>query len=506
MGFGTRRTASSALPKVASDPSASIRESVGFLQGPRVFARGFSPTVAGVVVAGHSAGTVTTPPSRGKRFLKLAGMTASVAGNLAKTKVKALFQSDEDAASSREEANRESGNLIAKTLGELKGAVMKVGQMASIAEDVLPKEIAEALGKLQREAPPMPFEVIAEQIERELGGPPTSLFRRFESEPFAAASIGQVHRAQTDDGRDVVVKVQYPGVEEAVDSDLAQLKVALRASGIVNVGREALNASFKEIRARLHEELDYCNEADNVRLFRAFHGPRHAFVTIPEVVGERSSKRVLTLTYEPGDPIGKLDELGYTQVERDRLGHHMWLMMCAQVFEFGLIHADPNPGNFAFRRDGTLVMYDFGCVKRLRPEIITAYHDVILAGLAKQWDAVDDGLLRLGVRRADGPRPENEFYERWRDAFAKPFEASEVVDYAKCTIHDDVVKLIPASVKRMASFQPATELIFLDRMVAGHYGNLRKLEARVPGLSLAMKFIEPWHGTFVAAPEPGTPA
>jgi len=454
--------------------------------------------------AGHIAATVTTPPSRGKRFLKLAGMTASVAGNLAKTKVKSLFQSDEDAASAREQSNRDSGNRIAKTLGELKGAVMKVGQMASIAEDVLPKELAEALGKLQREAPPMAFEVIAGQIERELGAPPESLFARFDPEPFAAASIGQVHRAQTDDGRDVVVKVQYPGVDEAVDSDLAQLKVALRASGIVNIGREALNASFKEVRARLHEELDYCNEADNVRLFRAFHGPRHPFVTIPEVVGERSSKRVLTLTYEPGDSIGKLDELGYTQVERDRLGQHMWLMMCSQVFEFGLIHADPNPGNFAFRRDGTLVMYDFGCVKRLEPTIITAYHDVILSGLDENWDEVDEALLRLGVRRPSGARPENEFYKRWRDAFAKPFLASDVIDYREATIHDDVMKLIPASVKRMSSFQPATELIFLDRMVAGHYGNLRKLEARVPGLSLAMKFIRAWPGEFVAAPAPAS--
>ncbi|MCA9684276.1 MAG: hypothetical protein KC457_18920 [Myxococcales bacterium] len=110
---------------------------------------------------------MTSPPSRGKRFLKLAGMTASVAGNMAKTKVKALFQSDEDAAAAREESNRESGNLIAKTLGELKGAVMKVGQMASIAQDVLPKELSDALGKLQREAPPMEFTVIREQIERE---------------------------------------------------------------------------------------------------------------------------------------------------------------------------------------------------------------------------------------------------------------------------------------------------------------------------------------------------
>jgi predicted unusual protein kinase regulating ubiquinone biosynthesis (AarF/ABC1/UbiB family) len=454
-------------------------------------------------------------------------MTASVAGNMAVTKVRSLFQTDEDAEASRAESNRESGNLIAQTLGELKGAVMKVGQMASIAHDVLPKELSEALGKLQREAPPMDYSVIAEQVERELGAPPERLFSRFDREPFAAASIGQVHRATTDDGREVVVKVQYPGVEDAVDSDLTQLKIALRASGIVNIGREALNASFKEVRARLHEELDYTNEAENVRLFRRFHladpadpsaSPRHAFMVLPEVVGERSSQRVLTLTYEPGDQLTELSGKGlagkglagkglagkglagepYTQAERDALGRNLFTMLCSQVFELGIIHADPNPGNFAFRRDGTIVLYDFGCAKRLELDIIIAYKDLIEQGIAENWDAVDDALLRLGVRRASGPRPDDEFYKRWRDTFADPFLDVAIFDYGRSTLHDEVVKLIPASLKRMASFQPATELIFLDRTVVGHYGNMRILESRVPSYTLLARQLDAFSGSFVA--------
>jgi predicted unusual protein kinase regulating ubiquinone biosynthesis (AarF/ABC1/UbiB family) len=456
--------------------------------------------IARAVGGGHSGQTVAAPPSRGKRFLKLAGMTASVAGNMAKTKVKALFQSQEDAAVSREESNRESGNRIAKTLGELKGAVMKVGQMASIAHDVLPKELSEALGKLQREAPPMDYEVIAEQVERELGAAPDVLFARFDKQPFAAASIGQVHRATTDDGRDVVVKVQYPGVEDAVDSDLGQLKLALLASGIVDIGRDALNASFKEIRERLHEELDYCNEADNVRLFREYHIGRHDFMVLPDVIGERSSKRVLTLTYEPGDHLTDLRGLDYTQAERDALGRNLFRMLCSQVFELGILHADPNPGNFAFRRDGTIVLYDFGCAKRLRVDIISAYKDLIELGIAQDWDAVDDALLRLGVRRASGPRPENEFYKRWRDTFADPFLDVAIFDYGRSTVHDEVVKLIPASVKRLASFQAATELIFLDRTVVGHYGNMRILESRVPSYTLLKGYLDGFHGEFVARP------
>jgi len=427
-------------------------------------------------------------------------MTASVAGNLAKTKVRSLFQSDDEAAAARAAANRESGNRIAATLGELKGAVMKVGQMASIAQDVLPKELSDALGKLQREAPPMDFEVIAAQVERELGAAPEVLFERFEREPFAAASIGQVHRATTDDGREVVVKVQYPGVEDAVDSDLAQLKIALRASGIVNVGREALNASFKEVRARLHEELDYTNEADNVRLFRAFHGDRHDFMVVPEVVGERSAKRVLTLTYEPGDSLGELGDQGYDQAQRDALGRNLFRMMCSQVFELGIIHADPNPGNFAFRPDGTIVLYDFGCAKRLDLGVVSAYKDLIEQGIAEDWDAVDDALFRLGVRREGGPRPPNEFYKRWRDTFADPFLNVAIFDYGRATIHDEVVKLIPSSLKLMSSFQPATELIFLDRTVVGHYGNMRLLEARVPSYKLLESYLDGFTGNFPARP------
>ncbi len=417
-------------------------------------------------------------------------MTASVAGSYAKSRVKNVFQSAENAAKDREETHRETGGRIAKTLGELKGAVMKVGQMASIASDVLPRELSDALSKLQKEAPPMAYEVIAEQIESELGAPPEALFERFDETPFASASIGQVHRARTDDGREVVCKVQYPGVDGAVDSDLSHLKLALRASGLVSISRHALNETFAELRARLHEELDYCNEADNVRAFRRFH-ERHPWVLIPEVVGERSSQRVLTLTYEEGDPIDVVDESGrYTQAQRDLLGRHLFRFMASEIFEFGAIHGDPNPGNFAFRPDGTVVVYDFGCVKHLPPAIVQAYRDTVVYGIAEDYDEVERALHTLGVRNPSGPPVDYAYYKIWRDIFAEPFLRNATFDYARSTIHDDVIKQIPGVMKRMASFQPAKELIFLDRMVAGQYGNLRKLHARVPSLELLRPLID----------------
>jgi predicted unusual protein kinase regulating ubiquinone biosynthesis (AarF/ABC1/UbiB family) len=221
-------------------------------------------------------------------------------------------------------------------------------------------------------------------------------------------------------------------------------------------------------------------------------------MVLPDVIGERSSQRVLTLTYEPGDQLTEITGKGYTQAERDALGRNLFTMLCSQVFELGILHADPNPGNFAFRRDGTIVLYDFGCTKRLALDIIIAYKDLIEQGIAENWDAVDDALLRLGVRRVGGPRPDDEFYKRWRDTFADPFLDVAIFDYGRSTLHDEVVKLIPASLKRMASFQPATELIFLDRTVVGHYGNMRILESRVPSYTLLARFLDAFAGTFVA--------
>jgi predicted unusual protein kinase regulating ubiquinone biosynthesis (AarF/ABC1/UbiB family) len=417
------------------------------------------------------------PATRGKRFFKLAGMTAYVASNYAKSKIKSVLGSGEESEEEQRELQRKSGQRIAETLGQLKGAVMKVGQMASMASDLFPKEVVDALKTLQNEAPPVSFDVIAEQIESELGAPPAQLFAEFDEEPFASASIGQVHRAVTDDGREVVVKVQYPGVDASCDSDLNHLKLALRASGMLKLERKALDALFQELKARLHEELDYCNEADNVRFFRAFHA-KHPHIIVPDVVGERSAQRVLTLTYEPGDSLDEINEKDYPQDIRNKLGTAIYEMVLSQICELNAIHGDPNPANFAFRDDGSLVLYDFGCVKRLEPDIVKAYCETIIAGMEEDYEAVDRGLIGIGARRVDGPVVEPAYYKMWRQILFRPFYQEEPFDYGTATLHEEVVRLIPGILKRLDSFQPPVEGIFIDRVAGGQYENLRKIRAK----------------------------
>jgi predicted unusual protein kinase regulating ubiquinone biosynthesis (AarF/ABC1/UbiB family) len=422
-----------------------------------------------------------SPVSRTQRFARLAKMTASVAGTYTRSRLRTMFQSEEEAEATWQQAHADSGEVVAKTLGELKGAVMKIGQMASVAQDLLPRELAQQLSSLQKDSPPMSFDVIAAQIERELGAHPQRLFASFDPVPFAAASIGQVHRARTDDGRDVVVKVQYPGIDESCDSDLAHLRLTLKMSGFLRTRahKAAFDLLFDEIRERLHEELDYTLEADHVRLFRALHAAQ-PWLIIPEVIGERSAKRVLTLSYTPGDPLEALTTDRYPLITRDLIGERLIELVGLQVFSTKTLHADPNPGNYAFRTDGSIVLYDYGCVKRLPQRTVSLYRTLAQALLDTDYATLDQMMFALGARVPDSPPVPPEFYAQWRAILLEPFVREAEYDYASSTIHAEAQRHAVEALAYMSSFQPSAELVFIDRVIVGLHNILRRFGPTVP--------------------------
>lgn len=428
------------------------------------------------------------PTSKRQRFLKLAGMTASVTGRFVKGQVKGMFQNKERREQEREAADAQNGALIARTLGELKGAAMKVGQLASMAKDILPSEVTTALTSLQSEAPPMDFEVIRQQIESELGSPPERLFDHFDPTPFASASIGQVHRARTDDGREVVVKVQYPGVDQSVDSDIAQLRFALRAGGLLRFRREAIDELFAELRDRLHEELDYTNEAENVRRFARLHAD-DAHLIIPEVVGERSSGRVLTLTYEPGDGLMTLDDKGYDQATRNLIAERLAHMLYKQIFELHAVHADPNPANFAFRPNGDVVLYDFGCVKVVPRDVVASYKQLMLAMIKADYSAMDRHMDALGFRVPGSGKPPESLYDAIRGALAPVFFTDGVYDFAHTRSHEAFTKAMVGGLKHGDKLQPSSKITFTDRAQGGQLLNLIKLRARINMHQIYMPYL-----------------
>jgi len=426
--------------------------------------------------------------SRSGRFFKLAGMTASVASRYAAQKVQNAFT---DEARSKERLGvtyEKMADDIVGTLGELKGAVMKIGQIASQTQDFLPKEFSDALQKLQKEAPPVEFLIIREQVEKELGASLENLFKEFDEKPYAAASIGQVHRAVLNSGREVVVKVQYPGVDRSCDSDLKQLRLTLKLGGLIKMPKASVDALFDEIKARLHEELDYEQEARNLYRFREFH-KQHDFVIVPEVISELSTGHILTLEYVEGDHVNELNSQDYTDKIINKIGHNLFNMLADQLFVFKQIHGDPHPGNFAFRPDGAVIVYDFGCVKVLKPEIVEAYRDAIVASIEGDYLAVDDAMLRLGARVAGKAYPGGEYYAVWRNIFFEPFFTNAKYDFESADLHVQVAKEIPLFFKHLSHFKPPVESLYIDRMISGHYWIMKSLGVKASFRSDLDRFI-----------------
>jgi predicted unusual protein kinase regulating ubiquinone biosynthesis (AarF/ABC1/UbiB family) len=264
---------------------------------------------------------------------------------------------------------------VAAALGEMKGALMKLGQMASYVDESMPEPMRVALASLQQDAPPMSADLAAEVVRAELGRPPDTLFATWDPVPIAAASIGQVHRAITHDGRAVAVKVQYPGVDAAIKSDLEATDLLFRAVGLMFPGLDP-SAVVDELRARLTEELDYRIEHANQQLFADwFRG--HPFIHVPEVIGELSTARVLTTELAAG---ARFEEVATTwsQDERDRAAETIFRFVFRGIYRIHAFNGDPHPGNYLFAPGGHVTFLDFGLVKRYTPVEVKLFEDLIV--------------------------------------------------------------------------------------------------------------------------------
>ena len=408
-------------------------------------------------------------PSR--RFMKLAGMTASIAGKAVSNSIKSINSNEEEKLAAKSRLYEDIGVKIAETLGEMKGAVMKVGQIASQYKDIFPPEVAKAIAKLQRQAPPVPFSTIQYQIEREMGKPLAQVFKSFDPEPFAAASIGQVHRAVLPTGEPVVVKVQYPGVDEACESDLKQVRLALRLTGVFKINKKLQDKLFAEMQDSLSAELNYKIEAHNLQVFAAFHAPLDSKVIIPKVYPEYSTRRVLTLSEELGDSIETAAT--WSQELRNELGQRLFRLISQEVFYLHSFHTDPHPGNFAFRADGSVVVYDYGSTKTLSNEIVAINKQLVQAAFARDIPALEQALVALHVRSDKGDIPE-EFYKQWIDILISPLDGE--YDFAKNTAHHDAVVMAKKSLKYWDSFLPSAETMMLNRTISGQYWNMISLK------------------------------
>ena len=407
----------------------------------------------------------------GRRFMKLAGMTASIASKTVSNKIR-NFNADEDQKNeARSKLFQDIGIQIADTLGEMKGAVMKVGQIASQYKDIFPPEVAKAIAKLQRQAPAMPFAQIKLQVEKELGKPLDQIFKHFDEQPFAAASIGQVHKATLPNGKEVVVKVQYPGVDEACESDLKQVRLALRLMGVLKVDRKLQDRIFQEIQDSLHEELNYEIEAQNLQVFKTFHEKLDPKIIIPNVFTDYSSRRILTLSLEKGENIETAST--WDLQTRNEMGRRLVRALGQQMFYLKRFHCDPHPGNFAFREDGSVIIYDFGGVKTLSIDIVERFKTLVRAGRKKDIATIEEHLTTLDALSEKGVFPE-ELYHEWLEVLLRPLTTQ--YDFAENSAHHDGVKLVKKSLKYWDTFKPSPDTLMVNRTISGQYWNLIQLK------------------------------
>jgi predicted unusual protein kinase regulating ubiquinone biosynthesis (AarF/ABC1/UbiB family) len=344
------------------------------------------------------AGDHRIPKGRVRRSAKLGTALGMQATRYAGTKTANVARSADSAEERIETRHLETALKIASTLGEMKGAAMKLGQLASFIDiEVLPDEYREIyqeqLARLRTSAPAMPWERVVKVLESEYREQRLDeLFEDIEREAFAAASIGQVHRATLHDGRTVALKVQYPDVAEALESDLQNMGMIVRLGKALAPGLDP-KAIAAEIRERVMEELDYEYEAQNQRSFaRAYRG--HPFIYVPDVLTRLSRRRVLVTEYVEGmgfEEVKRLDK-----EERDRFGEIVFRFNFGSIYHLQHFNADPHPGNYILMNDGHVAFLDFGMTKRLDPEQIELEQRAVDAAARRDPGALRAALHDLG--------------------------------------------------------------------------------------------------------------
>lgn len=369
---------------------------------------------------------------------------------------------------------------LADVLGEMKGAAMKLGQLLSFVDLDLPVEARSAyhraLASLRAEAPPFDPEAIEAVVLDEYGAPPEAVFASWQREPMASASIGQVHAAKLEDGRDVVVKVQYPGVAEAVRADLRNVEVLTPIIRILNPNLE-VGPLIDELEERVNDELDYQREATYQRAF-AMRYAGHPLIHVPEVVADLCRSRVLVSERIRGRTYDEIAETG-TEEERQRVGEIIFRYAFGSIGRFRLFNGDPHPGNYIVEDDGAVAFIDYGSVKMFSRERFAQMREVESAVLMGDRDRFIQGMRSSGFLPPNTPVDEAMLFD-WFRLYLRPILAEQpftfTPDFAAEVLRTTTDPRSPfADVLRRLNLPP--DYLLLNRIQWGINSVLAKLGA-----------------------------
>lgn len=385
----------------------------------------------------------------------------------------------------------DAANQAAEVLGSLRGLAAKMGQMASYIDGLVPdahqETFEKALRGLRDNAPSSPPAKVHALVEQELGAPLSKLFSEWEPTPFASASIGQVHRARLHDGREVAVKVQHPGVQEAIEADLRNGKVLQRMVKAFVPPDFNAKEVFDEIAQRFREELDYNLEAERQRQFASLH-MGHEGIHIPEIVPARCGRRVLTSELIHGITLEQAAEQPLPI--RVRYAEALWHFAYKTTLVDGMFNADPHPGNYLFHEDGSVSFIDFGCIQLLTATTLRSSRDAHVAAVLRDEPAFRRAAIELGQTR--GGAYEDAFTDYLHRCMTPVFESPYRVT------RPFVAQLVSGLYElkneaftrgsRIAPLPPSTAL--LNRLQFGFMSVVARLDAEVDYSSVERRFLE----------------
>ncbi len=412
------------------------------------------------------------PTSLFGRGTKLLGLASKLAIEEASSRLK-TWEDEKDKHLSKVQMAQD----MVKTLSQLKGASMKVGQLLSLdLGDYLPPEIVKVLEQLHHQSTFLDFNKIEKVLKAELGDK-YSHFKDISRTPIAAASIGQVHKAVLHD-KDVVLKVQYPGVAESIPSDMKLLEIIMKQANFFQGKRETdLTSFFEEVKAVLMKEADYNNELMMHLLYKEKF--KDSPYVIPKAYEEYSTGKVLTQEYIEGVSFTQWLETNPELEVREKLSDLMMKLYLEEVFVHGMVQTDPNPGNFLITKDDRIALLDFGAVKVYSKEFITGYRDILIYAYNKDSEKIIEQSIKLGFMDPREGQDVKDIYLEMMEFLVEPFRQDEHFDFTDKTFFAKSRDLSWEMTKRCKYSPPPKDLLFLHRKLAGVFIFIKKMDVKI---------------------------
>ena len=415
-------------------------------------------------------------------------MSADIAGSYIGYLLQRTFLGEAQRETKLKSTHTRAARRMRDEMQALRGPAMKIGQTLSLQTGSLPDEVLAELATLQMEAPGMHPSLVRVQVKQSLGGEPEEIFSQFTEEPFAAASLGQVHHAVTREGQRVAVKIQYPGIRRAIENDFTLFR---NFSKPAQVSRYIPKSVIDEIEKQIVAETDYRREADNIEFLSERLAPL-SFVGVPRVFRDYSSDTVLTMSLMTGRHLEDFFAQRPSQKLRNQLGAHLFELFYFQLLKIEAFHADPHWGNYLFNDDASISLVDFGCVKYLNSESVAYLRSVFLYQgetdsvdfrrlLEKYYNGAGEKLLP-GARRALIGFAEN-FY---RKVYPPNATKDQLFDFGDPTFLRDFFR---ESKNLFRTKGVLSEFIFMGRAEMGLYQTLQRLRAQVPTSQIVRKYL-----------------